>query len=138
MMTTLLKNGPHSVSLLQIKSLEPVVPRGTEIFLKSVSKAFTPGWLFDEVINSFFWCVQEKYSNILYAPSTSMLALQKGLPCGRLWKDDNITTKHFIIAPWNPSGSHWTLVGVDLQQQKIVYMYSILIQCRLWMSTTVP
>ena len=56
MMTTLIKNGPHSVSLLQIKSLEPFLPRGTEIFLKSVSQTFTSGWLFDEVVNSFFWC----------------------------------------------------------------------------------
>ena len=57
---------------------------------------------------------------MLYAASTSMLVLQSKLPSGRLWKDENIATKNFIITPWNPSGCHWTLVGIDLQQKKIV------------------
>ena len=48
---TLLKNGPHCVSLLLLKSIEPFLPRGTEILLRSVSGAFKPGWLFDEVLN---------------------------------------------------------------------------------------
>ena len=48
---TLLKNSPHCVSLLLLKSVEPFLPRGTEILLRSVSGAFKPGWLFDEVLN---------------------------------------------------------------------------------------
>lgn len=51
-----------------------------------------------------------------------MFVLQKGLPSGRLWKEENIATKKFIIPPWNPSGCHWTLVGVNLHERKIVYV----------------
>ena len=119
---TLLKNGPHGVSLLQLKSLEPHLPRGTEIMLKGVCKDFKQGWLFDEVVNSFFWCLQESNSHILYAPSTSMLVLQKNAPCGRLWKDEDVTLKKFIVAPWNPTNYHWTLVAVDLQLRKVLYL----------------
>ena len=59
---------------------------------------------------------------MLYAACTSMFVLQKGLPSGRLWKEENIATKKFIIPPWNPSGCHWTLVGVNLHERKIVYV----------------
>ncbi len=119
---TLLKNGPHQVSLLQLKSLEPFLSRGTEMLLVSICEEFRPGWLFDEVINSFFWCLQERYSHVIYAPSTSMLVLQKQSSSGRLWKDVNISTKRYIIAPWNPTDDHWTLVVVDLLKKKIVYL----------------
>ena len=119
---TMLKNGPHNVSLLQLKSLEPFLPRGTEILLLSICESFNPGWLFDEIINSFFWCLQGKYQNITYASSTSMLALQKQSPSGLLWKHIDISTKKYIFAPWNPTDRHWTLVVVDIQQQKIIYL----------------
>ena len=119
---TLLKNGPHCVSLLQLKSLEPFLPRRTEIMLKSVCNSFKQGWLFDEVINSYFWCLENSNPSILYAPSTSMMVMQKGVPCGQLWKDVNIFLKKFIIAPWNPTDYHWTLVAVDLQEKKIIYL----------------
>ena len=58
--TTILRNGPHSLSHLLLKSLEPILPRGTVILLKSISKEFKTGWLYDEVLNSFFWLLQEK------------------------------------------------------------------------------
>ena len=121
-LTTILRNGPHSLSHLQLKSLEPILPRGTVILLKSISKEFKTGWLYDEVLNSFFWLLQEKNKNVLYAPSTSMLAMQKGLPCGRLWVGEEITTKDFILAPWNPTDYHWTLVAISVQRKQILYL----------------
>jgi hypothetical protein len=120
--TTMLRNGPHSLSLLQLKSLEPFLPRGTAILLKAQNEEFKPGWLFDEVLNSYFWLLQENHQNVLYAPSTSMLALQKGLSCGRLWKGEVLTNKDFIFAPWNPTNYHWTLVAIDLQHKQILYL----------------
>ena len=74
--------------------------------LKSVCNSFKQGWLFDEVINSYFWCLEKSNPAILYAPSTSMMVMQKGVPCGQLWKDVNIFLKKFIIAPWNPTDYH--------------------------------
>ena len=120
--TTILRNGPHSLSLLQLKSLEPILPRGTVILLKSISKEFKPGWVYDEVVNSFLWFLQKNKKTVLYAPSTSMLALQKGLPCGRLWEGDDITSKDFIFAPWNPTDYHWTLVAIDMKRKQILYL----------------
>lgn len=119
----LLSNGPHSVSLLEMKSLEPFLPNGTQNLLSSVSATtFKPGWLYDEIINSYFWCLQEKYENVLYAASTSMLSIQRGGQAGRLWTEDNNEREEFIIAPWNPSDYHWVFVGIDLQEKKIVYL----------------
>lgn len=119
----LLRNGPHSVSLLEVKSLEPFLPRGTQILLSSVhKKPFIPGWLYDEVINSFFWCLQEEHVNVLYAASTSMLSLQNGGQAGRLWSEKCNEKKQLIIAPWNPTDCHWTFVAIDLQQRNIFYV----------------
>ena len=78
--------------------------------------------VFDEVINSYFWCLEKSNPAILYAPSTSMMVMQKGAPCGQFWKDVNIFLKKFIIAPLNPTDYHWTLVAVDLQEKKIIYL----------------
>ena len=119
----LLRNGPHSVSLLEVKSLEPFLPRGTQILLRSVcEKPFIPGWLYDEVINSFFWCLHEEHVNVLYAASTSMLSLQHGGQAGRLWSEKCNENKQLIIAPWNPTNCHWTFVVIDLQQKNIFYV----------------
>jgi len=120
----LLRNGPHSVSLLEVKSLEPFLPRGTQILLSSVhEKPFIPGWLYDEVINSFFWCLQKECINVLYAASTSMLSLQNGGQAGRLWSEESNKKKNqLIIAPWNPTSCHWTFVAIDLQQKNIFYV----------------
>ena len=118
----LLRNGPHSVSLLEIKSLEPFLHRETQILLSSMSeKPFIPGWLYDEVINSFFWCLQEDHEHVLYAASTSMLSLQNGGQGGRLWSEKS-NEKNLIIAPWNPTHCHWTLIAIDLQQRNIFYV----------------
>ena len=119
----LLRNGPHFVSLLEVKSLEPFLPRGTQILLSSVNeKPFIPGWLYDEVINSFFWCLQKEYVNVLYAASTSILSLQNGGQAGRLWLEKSNEKNQFIIAPWNPTDYHWTFVAIDLQNKNIFYV----------------
>ena len=115
----LLRNGPHSVSLLEVKSLEPFLPKGTQILLSSVhEKPFIPGWLYDEVINSFFWCLQKECVNVLYAASTSMVSLQNGGRAGRLWSEESNEKNQLIIAPWNPTNYHWTFVAIDLHFSK--------------------
>ena len=88
--------------------------------LSSVNeKPFIPGWLYDEVINSFFWCLQKEYVNVLYAASTSILSLQNGGQAGRLWLEKSNEKNQFIIAPWNPTDYHWTFVAIDLQNKNI-------------------
>ena len=120
---TLLKNGPHTVSLLALKSLEPILPKGTQVLLSSVSKTtFKPRWLYDEVINSFFWYLQGQHANVLYVDSTVMLSLQNGCKAESLWREKGTEKMEFIIAPWNPSNYHWTFVAIDLQQKKMLYV----------------
>ena len=56
--TKLLQNGPHFVFLLENKSLETFLARVTPILLISIlKKPFIPGWLYEIIVNSFFWCL---------------------------------------------------------------------------------
>ena len=60
-----IKNGPHCVSLLYLKSLEPSLSKGEEYLLKLFDKNFTNGWLYDEIINSYLWKLCNVYKDCL-------------------------------------------------------------------------
>ena len=73
----ILKNGPHSVSLLQLKSLEPSLSRSELALLRIHDKQFQCGWLYDEIINSYLWCLCKQHPNCIYASSFIGQVLQK-------------------------------------------------------------
>ena len=118
----LLKNGPHLVSLLQLKSLETKLSRGKLAMLKVRDKQFRCGWLYDEIINSYLWCICESNKLYLYVSSMINQILEKGGSIKKLWENVDLTCKKFIFIPWNPSNFHWILIVVDIAQQKMMYL----------------
>ena len=67
---TLLRNGPHQVSMLHIKSLELTLSKGELAILKSFDENFRKGWLYNEIINSYLWGLCRKYSHCLFVSSS--------------------------------------------------------------------
>ena len=118
----LLKNGPHPVSLLQLKSLEPVLPETELMLLKACDKQFNIGWLYDEIINSYLWQICKENCTCLYVSSMNASVLEKGGSVKKMWENTNLQDKEFIFMPWNPSGSHWILLVVDLLRSTLLYL----------------
>ena len=118
----IIHNGPHSLTLLNLKSLEPALSSGELATLKALDTDFRQGQLYDEIINSYFWLFSKRHPEIMYAPNTSMTALMSGSSCRLLWKDEHIEGKQYIFLPWNPTGDHWVLWVVDFARQKFMYL----------------
>ena len=118
----LLKFGSVKCSLLNLKSLEPILSRGVLAMLKSQDAAFKTGWLYDSIIDAFFWCLKQQNANLLVIQSCSMLVLQHGLSSSRILKGEDFSKMDWIIAPWNPTNSHWTLVAVNIKDKSIFYL----------------
>ena len=102
----LLKNGPHAVSLLQLKSLEPVLPETDLMLLKACDKQFNIGWLYDEIINGYLWRICKENTKCLYVSSMNVLVLEKGGSVKKMWENMDLQDKELIFMPWNPSGLH--------------------------------
>jgi len=118
----ILNNGPHSLSLIQIKSLEPLLSRNELAILKVHDPDFNTGWLYDAIIDSFLWCLCEQIPNCLYASSAIAQILENGSSIHRLWKDVSFCNKKWLFMPWNPTRVHWILIAVDLVQQKMIFL----------------
>ena len=67
----LLRNGPHQVSMLQVKSLELTLSKGELTILKSFDQSFRKGLLYDEIINSYLWGLCRKYLHCLFVSSSA-------------------------------------------------------------------
>jgi hypothetical protein len=119
---TIVRNGPHCLNFINLKSLEPVLSRGEQMTLKVWDKDFRAGWLYDEVINTFFWNMQEENPRLLFAPSTTMTAIMHGSSTWKLWSNKSIEEKDFVFIPWNPTGNHWVLFALDVERNALLYL----------------
>ena len=115
---TILRNGPNNLSVLVLKSIEPSLSNVEIYRLKEVDCVFRTGWLYDKVIDSFFWNICNEHTDLLLCPTLVTTALarrhqaQVGIQC--LWMEEDINSARVILAPWNPSRNHWVLVVIFL------------------------
>ncbi|XP_071810822.1 uncharacterized protein [Apostichopus japonicus] len=119
---TIVRNGPHSLNIINLKSLEPVLPRGEKMALKVWDKEFRAGWLYDEVINAFFWKMQEDNPRLIFAPSTTMTAIMHWSSTRRLWSIESLDDKDFAFIPWNATGNHWVLFALDVAKKTLLFL----------------
>ena len=77
------------------------------------------GWLYDEVIDSYFLNLLHEHPDILYCTSSVMASLLKNykndIHVGRLWSEEFLTPARYILAPFNPTNSHWELIAINLK-----------------------
>ena len=118
----LLRNGPHSLSMIQLKSIEPVLTAGELNVLKSHDAQFTRGWLYDEIINSFLRQLCKQNHHCIYASSTITQIIENGKSIKNLWKGEFVKKKKLVFLPWNPFGTHWILLVVDITNRKLLYL----------------
>eukprot|EP00112_Aurelia_sp_Birch-Aquarium-sp1_P016102 Seg3619.1 transcript_id=Seg3619.1/GoldUCD/mRNA.D3Y31 product="Ubiquitin-like-specific protease 1" protein_id=Seg3619.1/GoldUCD/D3Y31 len=123
---TILKNGPNNLSVLVLKSLETELSAFEIKKLAAADRSFRPRWLYDEIIDSFCWMIAKEVPGVLLCPTLVTAALgrrrQNALQLDHLWKEDSVEDARVILAPWNPSASHWILIAIFLPSLKALYL----------------
>ena len=73
----------HGLSPLDIKSLDTVNNNKKNQFQRHY-KSYRVGWLHDEVINSFMFCLAKDFTGAIYCASSEALLIALGNSFGRL------------------------------------------------------
>ena len=90
----LLKNGNHTITYLDLLSLERTITASELAKIKKYDKNFKTGWLHDEIVNSFFYQLTNRNEELLYCDSTAALVISEGKPFRKLWKDQDRSRKN--------------------------------------------
>jgi len=118
----LLKNGPHLLSMTQLKCLEQRLDPEEKQLVLSVDKSFKEGHLSDGVVNSYLWSLCQNHKNAAYLASNVAALLQRGASVKVQSADEVIGGKRFLFVPWNATGGHWLLLAVDLPNRALFYL----------------
>ena len=121
----IIKNGPHCVSLLQVKGLEPSLDTKEKTLVYQVDKDFKIGVLHEEIVNSYLWCLCRRDSSLLYVPSYLLGILQQDEGVSDLWRDEpTLDNKRYIFMSWNPIGTDAViLLVVDVRRSSLYFMH---------------
>ena len=110
----LLRNSCHTITLLDIASLEVSHSREQLATIKKTDRMFRTGWLHDEVINSFIVILERMFSGVLFCGSHEALHIAKGKSFRLLWKGVDLNGKKTLLIPFNPTNNHWILLHIDI------------------------
>ena len=114
--TMLLKNHCHSISFLDLLSLEVNLVKDELRRIRQYDANFKIGWLHHEVINSYFSVICKSQEKVLYYGTTEALLISHGKSFRTLWKNESIQKDSVIIIPFNPTGYHWIFIQIDLRR----------------------
>ena len=113
----LLRNGCHSITYLDLISLEVSHNQSQLAKIKKDDVNFRFGWLHDEIINSYLFQIQLRH--IIYCGSTEALFIYNGKGSRKMWKGENLSEKQILFIPFNLSNRHWTLLFVNLKAKTL-------------------
>ena len=88
------KNGNHTITYLDLLSLERTITASELATIKKYDKNFKTGWLHDEIVNSFFYQLTNRNEELLYCDSTAALVISEGKSFSKLWKDQDRSRKN--------------------------------------------
>ena len=132
----LLKNGSHTITYLDLLSLEGTMTASELTKIKKYDRNFKTGWLQNEIINSFSYQLTNRNKELLYCDLTAALVISEGKSFRKLWKDQDISKKSMIIIPFNPNNCHLILVVVSIKERNIA-VTSPLIKNTVWADASV-
>ena len=87
----LLKNGFHTITYLDLLSLEKAHTTSQLANVRKSDKHFKTGWLHDEVINSFLQVLTSNITEFFLCKSSVTLVILEGESFHKLWKDEELS-----------------------------------------------
>lgn len=122
MNTVLLRLGEEiGVTLRHLKSLEVpcYLERNETLTIQGVDKNFVPGWLYDDIIDAYFYSLtSDPIKKVVAFPCWASQAMEysRELP-----RPSNLLTSNTILVPFNP-GNHWVLLICYPDNSKIIFL----------------
>ena len=115
----LLRNGCHSITYLDLISLEVSHNQSQLAKIWKDDVNFRFGWLHDEIINSYLFQIQLQFRHVIYCGSIEALLIYNGKSFRKMWKGKNLSEKQILFIPFNLSNRHWTLLFVNLKAKTL-------------------
>ena len=113
--------------LILLKSLElRCSPPSYICDIKKTDPYFRVGWLHDEIVDSYLFLLESKFSLVLYCRSVEARAVVAGKSMKVLWKNQQLFNKELVFVPYNPSGVHWLLIVLNLLHCTIMLLHPVL------------
>ena len=119
---TILTKGSLNMTYASLKSLQVDISQQEVDFTKSFRRDFCKGWLFEDVIDSYFEWLSLRNPSILICKSTIFLSILPSPTLELLWQNEYVRQKDLILAPYNIDSNHWALVSVNLNNREILYI----------------
>jgi Ulp1 family protease len=111
--STYIKVGDIELTPYMLKSLDPFISDEEENLLKSYSKVFKRGWLYDSIIDAFLLKILFGHNNYMSISSLLSLSVLQSKPFTKR-VSDIIMSKELLFIPFN-NNSHWVLIVADLK-----------------------
>ena len=102
----IIKYGSHNMSYLSLKSLETHYSPPCINDIKKADPCFRVGWLHDEIVDSYLFLLELKFSHVLYCGYVEARVIVAGKSMKCLWKNQLLLNKELFFVPYNPSGVH--------------------------------
>ena len=102
----LLKNGFHTITYLDLLSLEKAHTTSQLANVRKSDKHFKTGWLHDEVINSFLQVLTSNITEFFLCKPSVTLVILEGKSFHKLWKDEELSSKSCVFIPFNSNNCH--------------------------------
>ena len=119
---SLIKFSCIDITYLSILSLEVICTSNEYENIRKVDKRFRPGWLQDEVIAAYFYCLRQCYKNLEFIDPSEALAAGMFGSIRRLLSDMTSGDIDYVYLPYNNSGTHWILAVVDVRAAAVMIL----------------
>ena len=80
------------------------------------------GWLHDEIVDSYLFLLEIKFSHVLYCGSVEARAVAAGRSMKFLWKKQQLFKKELVFVPYDPARVHWLLIVLNVLHGNIMLL----------------
>ena len=80
------------------------------------------GWLHDEIVDSYLFLLEIKFSHVLYCGSVEARAVAVGRSMKFLWKKQQLFKKELVFVPYDPARVHWLLIVLNVLHGNIMLL----------------
>lgn len=120
----IISNGPHSLTMCDIKAIDTSMSDEEKIKMKELMPTYTHGCLTNSVVNSYLYNLAQRFP-VLYLTIEQMEALAANTPyISRYWNVEDVSgpnKKRFVVAPWRNNNRLVAFI-LDLLNETIIYL----------------
>ncbi|GBO46561.1 hypothetical protein AVEN_83296-1 [Araneus ventricosus] len=118
--STLVTVNNINLSFYALKSLDPFISQEEENYLKSISPCFQKGWIYDSVIDAFFWLLANKFKNCKAVESIDSVVIFSEMNILKFPWVQEVSSIELLIIPIILD-CHWKLVIVNMKSKIFEY-----------------